>query len=113
MAPAVALDGGTVSEAYGTLGAGMHSGLTGHGLVLIDADGNQVWPGDDPSLGPAPEDLLTRPRSKTPLTAPRDAVRALTTPPELCIREASAARADSGCRRRGEGRLDTPQSVSH
>lgn len=52
------LDDGTVSEAYGTLGAGMHAGLPGHGFVLIDADGVQLWYGDYPSMWLAPEDLL-------------------------------------------------------
>lgn len=52
------LDDGTVSEAYGTLGTGMHPGVPGHGFVLIDADGNQVWQGDYPSMWLAPEDLL-------------------------------------------------------
>lgn len=52
------LDDGTVSEAYGTLGTGMHPGVPGHGFVLIDAEGNQVWQGDYPSMWLAPEDLL-------------------------------------------------------
>ena len=52
------LDDGTVSEAYGTLGTGMHEGLPGHGFVLVDADGNQVWKGDYPSMWLAPADLL-------------------------------------------------------
>lgn len=33
------LDDGTVSEAYGTLGKGMHAGLPGHSFVLIDRQG--------------------------------------------------------------------------
>ncbi|NCT89451.1 redoxin domain-containing protein [Cellulomonas sp. APG4] len=52
------LDDGTVSEAYGTLGTGMHAGLPGHGFVLVDADGTQLWQGDYPSMWLAPEDLL-------------------------------------------------------
>lgn len=52
------LDDGTVSEEYGTLGTGMHEGLPGHGFVLIDADGNQVWQGDYPSMWIEPSELL-------------------------------------------------------
>lgn len=58
------LDDGTVSEAYGTLGTGMHPGVPGHGFVLIDAEGNQVWQGDYPSMWLAPEDLLDEARSR-------------------------------------------------
>lgn len=57
-ATAFLLDDGTVSAEYGTLGTGMHEGLPGHGFVLIDADGNQVWQGDYPSMWIAPDDLL-------------------------------------------------------
>lgn len=53
------LDDGTVSDQYGTLGTGMHAGLPGHGFVLVDAEGNQVWKGDYPSMWIAPADLLT------------------------------------------------------
>ncbi|WP_291382004.1 peroxiredoxin [Demequina sp.] len=53
-----ALDDGTVSEAYGTLGTGMHAGLPGHGFVLIDADGVQQWYGNYPSMWLDPEELL-------------------------------------------------------
>lgn len=52
------LDDGTVSEAYGTLGTGMHEGLPGHGFVLIDADGVQQWYGDYPSMWLEPAKLL-------------------------------------------------------
>ena len=52
------LDDGTVSAAYDTLGKGMHEGLPGHGFVLIDADGNQLWHGNYPSMWLAPADLL-------------------------------------------------------
>lgn len=52
------IDDGSVSEAYGTLGAGMHSGLPGHGFVLIDAEGVQQWYGNYPSMWLAPDDLL-------------------------------------------------------
>jgi peroxiredoxin len=52
------LDDGTVSEAYGTLGTGMHQGLPGHGFVLIDADGMQVWYGNYPSMWLDPKELL-------------------------------------------------------
>jgi peroxiredoxin len=52
------LDDGTVSDAYGTLDTGMHPGLPGHGFVLIDADGTQLWQAAYPSMWLAPEDLL-------------------------------------------------------
>ena len=53
-----ALDDGTVSEAYGTLGKGMHAGLPGHGFILIDADGVQRWYGNYPSMWLDPAELL-------------------------------------------------------
>ena len=53
-----ALDDGTVSDAYGTLGKGMHAGLPGHGFVLVDADGVQRWYGNYPSMWLAPAELL-------------------------------------------------------
>ena len=53
-----ALDDGTVSEAYGTLGAGMHAGLPGHGFVLIAAAGNPLWYGNSPSMWLDPTELL-------------------------------------------------------
>ena len=52
------LDDGTVSEAYGTLGKGMHAGLPGHSFVLIDRQGRQRWYGEYPSMWLAPQDLL-------------------------------------------------------
>lgn len=52
------MDDGKVSKAYGTLGTGMHADLPGHGFVLIDAAGTQVWSGDYPSMWLAPTDLL-------------------------------------------------------
>ena len=52
------LDDGTVSQAYGTLGTGMHANLPGHGFVLVDAAGNQVWQGDYPSMWIDPKELL-------------------------------------------------------
>ncbi|GAA4288659.1 peroxiredoxin family protein [Georgenia daeguensis] len=52
------LDDGTVSEAYGTLGTGMHEGLPGHGFVLIDGEGNQLWQGEYPSMWLEPGQLL-------------------------------------------------------
>lgn len=52
------LDDGTVSAEYGTLGTGMHADLPGHGFVLVDADGNQVWQGDYPSMWVDPKELL-------------------------------------------------------
>ncbi len=53
-----ALDDGTVSAAYGTLGNGMHAGLPGHGFVLIDGDGVQRWYGNYPSMWLDPSELL-------------------------------------------------------
>lgn len=53
-----ALDDGTVSEAYGTLGTGMHEGLPGHGFILIDGDGVQLWYGNYPSMWLDPTELL-------------------------------------------------------
>lgn len=58
------LDDGTVSEAYGTLGNGMHAGLPGHSFVLIDKQGQQRWYGEYPSMWLAPEDLLDHVRNK-------------------------------------------------
>jgi peroxiredoxin len=52
------LDDGTISDAYGTLGTGMHEGLPGHGFVLVDAEGVQQWYGNYPSMWLAPKDLL-------------------------------------------------------
>ncbi len=52
------LDDGTVSKAYDTLDKGMHPGLPGHGFVLIDKDGNQVWQGNYPSMWLEPATLL-------------------------------------------------------
>jgi peroxiredoxin len=52
------LDDGTVSQAYGTLGKGMHQGLPGHGFVLVDAKGIQKWAGEYPSMYLAPETLM-------------------------------------------------------
>ncbi|CAI9417939.1 peroxiredoxin family protein [Nocardioides sp. T2.26MG-1] len=57
------LDDGTVSEAYGTLGKGMHAGLPGHSFVLIDRQGRQRWYGEYPSMWLAPQDLLDEVRS--------------------------------------------------
>jgi len=59
-----ALDDGTVSEAYGTLGQGMHEGLPGHGFVLIDADGTQLWYGNYPSMWLDPTELFDIVESK-------------------------------------------------
>lgn len=58
------LDDGTVSEAYGTLGKGMHEGLPGHSFVLIDADGQQLWYGEYPSMWVDPDQLLEEIRSR-------------------------------------------------
>ena len=52
------LDDGTVSEAYGTLGKGMHAGLPGHSFVLIDTEGQQRWYGEYPSMWLDPAELM-------------------------------------------------------
>ena len=54
----VLLDDGKVSRAYNTLGKGMHEGLPGHSFVLIDAQGNQRWFGEYPSMWLEPSKLL-------------------------------------------------------
>ena len=58
------LDDGTVSQAYGTLGKGMHAGLPGHGFVLVDADGVQRWQGNYPSMWLDPDELLREATSR-------------------------------------------------
>lgn len=52
------LDDGKVSDAYGTIGNGMHAGLPGHSFVLIDTQGQQRWYGEYPSMWVAPQELL-------------------------------------------------------
>lgn len=54
------LDDGTVSKEYDALGKGMHENLPGHGFVLINAKGDQVWQGNYPSMWIAPTDLLKK-----------------------------------------------------
>ena len=58
------LDDGTVSDAYGTLGKGMHAGLPGHSFVLIDKDGQQRWYGEYPSMWLDPRELLDEVRDR-------------------------------------------------
>ena len=58
------LDDGTVADAYGTLGKGMHAGLPGHSFVLIDAQGQQRWYGEYPSMWLDPGDLLDEIRNR-------------------------------------------------
>lgn len=58
------LDDGTVSQAYDTLGTGMHAGLPGHGFVLIAPDGTQLWQGEYPSMWLDPDDLLREATSR-------------------------------------------------
>lgn len=53
-----ALDDGTISDAYGTLGTGMHEGLPGHSFVLVDGEGVQRWSGNYPSMWLEPSELL-------------------------------------------------------
>ena len=52
------LDDGKVSKAYDVLGKGMHAGLPGHGFVLINTAGKQVWSAEYPSMYLAPDALL-------------------------------------------------------
>lgn len=52
------LDDGTASEAYGTIGNGMHAELPGHSFVLVDTEGQQRWYSENPSMWLAPQDLL-------------------------------------------------------
>lgn len=52
------LDDGMVSAEDDALGTGMHEGLPGHRLVLIDAQGIQQWCGNYPSMWIDPTDLL-------------------------------------------------------
>jgi peroxiredoxin len=58
------LDDGTVSDAYGTLGKGMHAGLPGHSFVLIDKGGQQRWYGEYPSMWLEPTELLAEIRDR-------------------------------------------------
>ena len=51
-------------ETYGVLGKGMHEGLPGHGFVVINAQGVQVWYGDYPSMWLDPDDLLKEATSR-------------------------------------------------
>ena len=58
------LDDGTVSQAYGTLGKGMHAGLPGHSFVLVDKAGEQRWYGEYPSMWLAPDQLVSELRTR-------------------------------------------------
>lgn len=58
------LDDGTVSQAYGTLGKGMHAGLPGHSFILIDKAGAQRWYGEYPSMWLAPDQLIRELRTR-------------------------------------------------
>ncbi|MFC5040714.1 peroxiredoxin family protein [Ornithinimicrobium kibberense] len=60
------LDDGTVSDAYNTLGKGMHAGLPGHSFVLIDRNGQQRWYGEYPSMWLSPTDLLIQVQEHLP-----------------------------------------------
>lgn len=77
------LDDGTVSQAYGTLGNGMHAGLPGHSFVLIDTEGQQRWYGEYPSMS-------ARPR-RTPQRDPRPPGR-LATDQTSCLRSTATSR---------------------
>ncbi|WP_263730553.1 peroxiredoxin family protein [Cellulomonas sp. SG140] len=52
------LDDGKVSKEYDVLGKGMHAGLPGHGFVLVNAAGKEVWSAEYPSMFLAPDQLL-------------------------------------------------------
>jgi hypothetical protein len=54
------------SQAYGTLGKGMHAGLSGHSFVLVDAHGVQRWYGEYPSMWLDPAELLRQLRERLP-----------------------------------------------
>ena len=58
------LDDGTVSDAYGTLGKGMHAGVPGHSFVLIDDEGQQRWYGEYPAMWLEPTELLAEIRNR-------------------------------------------------
>ncbi len=58
------LDDGKVSKAYDVLDKGMHKGLPGHGFVLIDKDGKQLWQGSYPSMWLDPATLLSEATSR-------------------------------------------------
>ena len=42
----------------GTIGNGMHAGLSGHGFVRTDTEGKQRRYGEYPSMWLAPQELL-------------------------------------------------------
>jgi peroxiredoxin len=49
---------GSVSEAYGVLGKGMHTDLPGHGFVFIDATGQIRWQKEYPSMYASASEVL-------------------------------------------------------
>ena len=49
---------GSVSEAYGVLGKGMHADLPGHGFVFIDATGKIRWQKEYPSMYASASEVL-------------------------------------------------------
>ena len=49
---------GSVSEAYGVLGKGMHADLPGHGFVFIDATGQIRWQKEYPSMYASASEVL-------------------------------------------------------
>ncbi len=51
---------GSVSQAYGMLGKGMHANLPGHGFVLVDGSGRLRWRGEYPSMYVSTKDLLAQ-----------------------------------------------------
>jgi peroxiredoxin len=53
----------SVSEAYGTLGTGMHADLPGHSFVFIDSTGKIRWQQDYPSMYASSDEILSKIRS--------------------------------------------------
>lgn len=51
---------GSVSDAYDTLGRGMHANLPGHTFVLVGPDGQMRWRGDYPGMWVEPSELLAK-----------------------------------------------------
>jgi len=49
---------GSVSEAYGVLGKGMHADLPGHGFVFIDATGQIRWQKEYDSMYASASEVL-------------------------------------------------------
>jgi peroxiredoxin len=52
------IDDGSVSNAYGVLGKGMHANLPGHGFVFIDSTGKIRWEKEYPSMYASASEVL-------------------------------------------------------